>query len=424
MPKALPLKEYQRRAFDFAIANPYSILALEMGLGKSLVSIAVRESLGGNCLVICPSYLVTNWVAEIRKWVGDGPIITTIKKGSEVYDIVDSDYVITSYDLCQRSEQLFEWADMVILDECHLLKSMSSKRASFIHRVIYENSIKRVHLLTGTPIKNRTQEFYSLLALCNYSPHTPDSQFLNSYPDEISFADKFSYRDEYTILVRGRRVTILKWSGLKNVEELKIYLEGKYLRIKSSDVLDLPPIVFKNVVVGSKPDHKLLEAFKEYMAVDSSRIDPTVKAVSALEKTPQTIKYVLDLIEQTGCALVYTDHVLASEVLAKGLETVPINGNMSAHKRMEMAQRFQSGEGNVLVATVGALSTGVNLTRSSHIVMNDLPWVPGDLQQVIYRIQRIGQEKPCFVHRIFSGPTDEYIAEVLLSKQDTIDKAT
>jgi len=388
------------------------------------IAIELRERLGGNCLVICPAYLIANWEAEIRLWAPPDRVVTAVKKGKDLYDVFDSDYVLVSYDLCQKSEHLFEWADMVIMDEAHLAKSMKAKRTQFIHKNVYENSIKRIHLLTGTPIKNRTQEFYSLLSLCSYCPDTPDSRFLDAYPDEITFADKFSYREEYTIEVGGRHVTILKWSGLKNVEELKTYLDGKYLRIKSSDVLDLPQVVFKDVILSSEPDHALLKAFKEYIETYSERFDPTVKAVSALSKTPSTIKYVQNLIEETGCALVYTDHVLASETLARGLGTVAINGNMPAHKRMEAVNNFQAGQGTVLVATIGSLSTGVNLTRSNHIVLNDLPWVPGDLKQTIYRIQRLGQKNSCFVHRIFSSSTDEYIAEVLLSKQETIDMAT
>jgi Superfamily II DNA/RNA helicases, SNF2 family len=247
---------------------------------------------------------------------------------------------------------------------------------------------------------------------------------LDVFPSEIHFADRFSYREEYTIEVGGRFVNILKWSGLKNVEELKTYLTGRYFRVKSDDVLDLPPIVYKDILLSSEPDHKMLEAFKEYMATDSDRIGPTVKAVAALAKVPSTIKYVQGLLEEIDCVLVYTDHILASETLAKALGTVPLNGNMPAHKRMEAVTKFQSGEGKVLVATIGALSTGVTLTRANHIVLNDFSWVPGDIKQTIYRIQRIGQKNSCFVHKIFSGPVDEYIWDTIMSKQSTIDKAT
>jgi SNF2 family DNA or RNA helicase len=424
MYSAVPLREYQGRGLSYALENPYSILALDPGLGKSRIAIEVRERVGGNCLVVCPSYLVNNWVNEIQQWAGPSVIVTAVRKGKDIYPLVDSDYAVISYDLAQKAEIFFEWADMLILDEAHNIKSMKAKRTEFIHRVVYENSLKRVHLLTGTPIKNRVAEFYSLLALTNYNPNTPDSRFLDVFPSEIHFADRYSHREEYTIQVGYRYVNILKWSGIKNVDELKTHLVGKYFRVKSEDVLDLPPIVYKDILLSSEPDHKMLEAFKEYMATESDRIGPTMKAVAALAKVPSTIKYVENLLEETECVVVYTDHVLASETLASGLGTVPLNGNMPSHKRMEMVQQFQAGQGRVLVATIGALSTGVTLTRANHIVLNDFSWVPGDMKQVVYRIQRIGQKSHCFVHRILSSPVDEYIIDTLINKQSTIDKAT
>jgi SNF2 family DNA or RNA helicase len=251
MTKRPALKEYQSRAVSFANKHKYSILALDPGLGKSRVAIEQRDRLQSNCLVVCPGYLVPNWVKEIKKWsTSKDTQITAFRTGAGIYEPFDSDYVIVSYDLVQKADHLFEWADMVILDEAHSIKSMKAKRTEFIHKNIYENSVPRVYLLTGTPIKNRVQEYYSLLALCYYNPNAADSQFLELYPSEIDFADHFSYRDQYTMEINGRRVTILKWKGLRNVKELRKWLEGIYFRVASTDVLDLPPVTYKSVLVS------------------------------------------------------------------------------------------------------------------------------------------------------------------------------
>lgn len=89
-----------------------------------------------------------------------------------------------------------------------------------------------------------------------------------------------------------------------------------------------------------------------------------------------------------------------------------------------MADDFQSGQGNLLVCTVGAMKEGKDLFRSKHIVFNDLPWVPGDLKQVIYRIQRIGQTGTCTIHKILGSPQDAYISEALVEKMEVIERAT
>lgn len=426
------LKEYQERAISYALYNPYSILALDPGLGKTRCAIEVRERLDLNCLVVCPSYLIDNWGKEIAKWGKKDTQTTLFKAGKDIYEPSDSDFVVTSYELVQKAEHLFDWADMVVLDEAHAIKSMKAKRTQFIHKNIYENSVPRVHLLTGTPIKNRVQEFYSLLALCFYRPDAADVKFLDFYPSEIDFADKFSYRDEYEIEINGRYVTIVKWQGLRNTEELREHLKGKYIRIKSSDVLDLPPIINKSFQVSDSDDKELLSAFQSYFedGYDLERKErtgsvlPEHKAKAALKKVPFTIKYAENLLEEVDCILIYSDHIESAEAIAKHFKVEALTGKMPASKRSQMADDFQAGKGNVLVCTVGAMKEGKDLFRSNHIIFNDYPWVPGDLKQVIYRIQRIGQKQTCFVHKVVGSPQDAYIMDVLESKLETIEKAT
>ncbi len=328
------------------------------------------------------------------------------------------------YDL-QVSGHPSYYVNGFLVHNCHNIKSQKAKRTEFIHRVVYENSIKRVSLLTGTPIRNRVSEFYSLLALCNYDPSKPESKFLASYPDQITFADHFSFREEYTMEVGRRLIQIVKWNGLKNVKELRGYLKDHYIRIKSADVLDLPPISYKSFLVSDLPDEDLKAAFDSYFEGEGTgSVNPTAKAQAALRKAPVTVKYAKDLLEEVDCVLIYSDHVEASGEIARAFNVPALNGKMPTSKRMEYAKRFQEGEGNVLVATIGALSEGVNLTRASHLIISDHPWVPGALKQVIYRIQRIGQKSNCTVHKIIGSPQDAQIIDTLEKKLETINKAT
>lgn len=434
-----PLKYYQKDIISYAEKNPYSILAADPGLGKSRVAIEVRENHQCNCLVVCPSYLILNWVKEIKLWSDTKDVqITTFKSGKQIYEPCDSDYVLISYDLVQKAEHLFEWADMIILDEAHAIKSMKAKRTTFLHKNIYENSIKRVHLLTGTPIKNRVQEFYSLLALCHYNPNIAESQFLDLFTSEIDFADRYSFREQYDMeLPDGRRIPIIKWSGLQRADELKTHLRGKYFRVKSSDVLDLPPVLYKSFQISDDDDEELIRAFMGFFSDEEDReekknltredrtgsVFPEHKKIAALKKVPFTIKYARDLLEEVECVLIYSDHIESTEQIAREFGVEPITGKVDSSKRFEMADRFQNGEGRVLACTIGSMKEGKDLFRSSHIIFNDLPWVPGDMKQVIYRIQRIGQKSKCVVHKILGSPQDAYIAGVLEGKMKTIEGA-
>ena len=150
----LELLGYQRESVDFAKKTPYCILALEMGLGKSLISLKAAIELKTKTLIICPSYIALNWQSEIAKFFPD-KVVSLLRHKKEFYFPVDSDFVIITYSFLPEADILFEWADTVILDEVHYLKSMNAKRTEAAHRLIYENSISRVIMLTGTPILNR-----------------------------------------------------------------------------------------------------------------------------------------------------------------------------------------------------------------------------------------------------------------------------
>lgn len=440
--KRPPLRSHQVEAVAYADKNPYTILALDPRLGKSRCAIEIREKYKLNCLVICPSYLVDNWKIEIKKWV-DSPIICAVHSGKEIPSAQflkqsTPGYVIVSYSLAQKAEHLFEWAAMAVLDEAPAIKSMNTKRSQFIHKNVFENSLKRVLLLTGTPIKNRVKEFYSLLAMTFYNPTTPQGRFLDLYPDEISFAERYSHSRSYEIEISGKFVTITNWFGIKNTEELKKWLKNRYIRIRDTDVLDMPDVSYKPVLISETPDKELLRAFLGHFTDDSdweARRDmhrddrtgsvlPEHKAMAALKKVPFTVNYAKDLLEQADCVLIYTDHRESAKAIAKEFDVEPITGSMPAKKRGEMADRFQAGEGKVLVATIGSLKEGKDLFRANHLIFNDLCWVPGDMKQVINRMRVVGKKHKCTAHRIFGSPQDEYIAGVLDEKMETIEAAT
>ncbi len=429
----------QHQMFDYGVSHNYFILGADMRLGKSLSSIALRKHRDCNCLVICPAYLVPNWKKEIKKWTNDS--VTMFTEGKQIYDVCDSDFVILSYDLVQKAEFLFEWADYVIADEIQHLANMSAKRTQFIHRCIYENSPRYFVGVTGTPIKNRVKEFYSLIALTYYDPNGEDDSFLQEYPDEISFAERFSKSQTYEVQVKGGRyITITNYYGLRNAKELKEWLDGKYIRIKA-DKNDLPPISFIETLVSDIDDSDLLESFENYFISDdeayrssasfnearrkrTGSVLPEHKRNAAIKKVPFTIKYVENLLDSVDCCLVYSDHREPCQKLAKHFGVPAITGEMTGKKRAELVKDFQEGRLNMICATIGSLKEGADLFRSKDIVFNDFSWVPGNMDQVCARIQALNEHDPRTAHLIFGSPQDEKIWNALSEKRETISQAT
>lgn len=415
--------EAQKKTIQFCIRNKYAIMASEMGAGKTGCALGVWEEVGGRLLVVCPSYLIFNWIDEIRKWLGEKIIITAITEGKHLYDLIDTDICIVSYDIAARpqAECLYEWATMVVADECHALKEISAKRSEAFHKNIYENSIERLYLLSGTPIKNRVMEYYSLLALMNYRPgDKPPTDFLDKYENQFVFADKFSYRDSYQTPVWSKGeikiVTVIKWSGLRNVKELKTYLKGFYIRGVAAD---LPRLNFKDILVSNTKDKELLADFNIFCGENTS-VAPQSKVEAAVRTAPFTINYVQDLLNKVDSVLVYSDQVDSCEMMAQKFQVPSLTGKIPPKKRALLAKRFQNGEGQILCATIAALSSGVTLTRSANLVINDPPWVPGDLDQTLKRIHRKTQTRPCWIHKIHGSPQSKYIYNVLEEKGHVI----
>ena len=447
MSKLLPLTEKQKQMILYGHSHAYSLLCADPRLGKTRAAIVLQQKRKANCLVVCPAYLIANWKKEINKWAPKASV-TMFKKGKDIYDVFDSDFVITSYDLIKKAEHLFEWADMVVGDEIHNLKSMAAARTQFFHRALYENSIKYFHGLTGTPIKNRVREFYSLLALVNYNPMNIDNSFLDKFPDEISFADNFSFAQPFDLPIqKGKKrfsIPMVKYTGLRNQKELRKWLKGKYIRILA-DASDLPPISYLDTLVSDIDDQQLLQDFTNFFVDEdeirelvrrkiltesearkmrTSSVMPEHKRNAAIQKVPFTIKYVENLMESVECCLIYSDHRQSCEQLAAHFNVPAITGSMPANKRGQLVNDFQAGKLNILCATIGSLKEGADLFRAKDLVLNDLAWVPGDLTQVINRTRALGEKDPRTVHRIFGSPQDEKIAKVLEEKMETIRKAT
>lgn len=417
------LYDYQKKSVEFGVQNNYCILGLDPGLGKTLISLTISiETRSKKTLIICPAYLKLKWQDEINKFY-PGKAIAVIKSSKDLQKLVlfDLDFVIISYGLLDKADNLFEWSDMVIADECHFLKEMKTKRTETFHRLIYENSVERCLLLTGTPVQNRIYEFYSLIAICNYNPKLEESSFLSRFPSYVSFANYFSYLKEFEMMRGGRRVRIQQWEGVRTdrLPDLFSHLKNIYITFKSDEVLDLPPYVEIEVPVELSDMPDLLDEFNEF-STNNTSANVKAKAEAALLKAPFTVEYVKGLLDSVSQVVIYTDHIASCELIADGLDTVAITGKTPTHMRERLAKEFMDGKRSVLVATIGSFSTGIDLYRSFNMVINDLNWVPGNMKQAKYRIRRIGQMNKCFFHYILGTNQDKIIKKKLEAKMNVI----
>jgi SWI/SNF-related matrix-associated actin-dependent regulator 1 of chromatin subfamily A len=397
------LYPFQVEAADFHIKHRYSLNCSEMGLGKSIMALEAASRTELKVAVFGPVFLARTWEKEAAKM------------GVEI-----SYFPYTQ--ISKVKEEILSKFKFWIADEIHYLKNPSAKRTELFYERMKHCLPEYFIGMTGTPIKNRVPDFWTLLAFCNLCPQDTIGRRLDGrYKGYYKFASHFCHVVESYI--RGNFTK--KFVGIKeeNLEELRNLLRGKYIKFTVDKVLpSLPEMTRKHIDLGRKSSPDLQEIFEAYQQGNKS--ESSAKAKSALLKAPDTADYCNSIIEETGePIIVYTDHIESAKFLNANISNSFLcMGSTDKASRLRLEEEFQGGKYDAIVATIGALSVGVTLTRARHVVFNDISWTPADNLQAEKRIHRIGQKSACFAHYINSSPTDRAIFNSVWSKLETINE--
>ena len=377
-----------------------------MGCGKTVMALETARRVGvKRVLVFGPKFLSLVWRDEAEEFG------------------IDVEYIPYSQVHKVKPESLTH-QKFWILEEAHAIKSPTTRRTKAVVNLLKRNLPERLILLTGTPIKNRVPDIWTLIGMVSLNPFKTSGLPL---PEECrrfqSFCRYFCVTERKTF---GGR-SFEKFLGLKpsRLTEFKDLLAGKMIRFKARDVLtDLPDLVEKGVRVNVGETPGLETEYLRY--VNGQKTDSTAKSLSALLKAATTAEYVKNILEEEGGpVLVFTDHINSATQIATSIagKVALITGATPAEKRQECVRHFQEGRLKVIVATIGSFSTGVTLHAARHVVFNDLSWVPSDNLQAVKRIHRIGQKATAMAHYMIGSKTDAHIVKTLRQKMRDIGEA-
>jgi SNF2 family DNA or RNA helicase len=114
--------------------------------------------------------------------------------------------------------------------------------------------------------------------------------------------------------------------------------------------------------------------------------------------------------------------LIERHLAGRGTETLFLHGATPVKRRQEMVDAFQAGERKVLLLSLKAAGTGLNLTRAGHVIHYDRWWNPAVEDQATDRAYRIGQTQPVQVHRMIAeGTVEDRIAGMLRQKRELAD---
>ena len=423
-------------------SNLAGILADDMGLGKTVQTLAhiLIEKESGRmkkpALIIAPTTLMGNWAQETARFAPELKVL--ILQGNErkkYFDAIPNhDIILTTYPLLARDQEILLQQDfhLMILDEAQNIKNAKTQA----HHTIRQIPAKHKLCLTGTPMENHLGELWSFF-------HILLPGFLG---DEKQFYRLF-------------RKPIEKEGSLERRGILQKRIHPFMLRRTKGEVaIELPPKTEILSPIELSPSQKdLYEAvrlamMKKVMAEVESKgmarshiivldallklrqicCDPRLLKNSKMEfnmehsaKLSFLMEFIAQLLQEKRQILLFSQFtsmltLIEEELQAQKISYAIITGETT--DRITPVQEFQTGIKPLMLISLKAGGTGLNLTAADTVIHYDPWWNPAVENQATDRAHRMGQTKPVFVYKfIATGSIEEKILSLQTRKKEMAD---
>lgn len=426
--------DYQRYATDFIINNPISAVLLEMGLGKSVISLSAINELMldyfdvSRTLVIAPLRVaISTWPEEIKKWEhlkylrysvvtgSEKERLDALKKPAHIYIInrENVDWLIT--------KSGFKWSfDMVVIDELSSFKSYQAKRFKSLLKA--RPKVKRIVGLTGTPSSNGLMDLWAEFRLLDMGERL--GRYITHYRQNFFMPDKrnqqmiFSYKP-------------------KDGAEKEIYqlISDITISMKSKDFLKMPECIMNEVVVSlSEKEQKLYDSLKKDMVLSVG--DDEIDAINAAALSSKLLQMASGAVynDDKESIHIHDRKLDALEDLIEGANGKPVLiAYWFKHDITRIKERFDVreiktgkditdwNEGKIPIAIIHPASAGHGLNLQaggSTLIWFGLTWSLELYQQTNARLYRQGQDSTVVIHHILTnGTIDEDVMKALKAKE-------
>jgi hypothetical protein len=433
------LRHYQRRGLGWlqflSRLGLGGCLADDMGLGKTATTLAHLIEVPGPHLVICPLSVVHNWEAEAARFTPGLTVRIHHGTDRELDDgLGDTDLVITTYGLLARDGDLAEvdWST-VVLDEAQMIKNPSTRSARAARRLRARQKLA----LTGTPVENRLSELWSILDVVNPGLLGSQQRFRERYGLPIErhgdpeAAERLRTLTSPFVLRRtkaDRRLVPdlpdkIEQAAYATLTREQTILYQQVVEQLLADAENLTGMQRRGRVLAALTRLKQICNHPAHALADGS---PLAGRSGKLTRFDELVSELLDVEER---ALVFTQFREMGLLLQRhlreqlGLEVPFLHGGVSRGQREQMVAQFQDLSGPpLLIISLKAGGTGLNLTAASQVIHYDRWWNPAVEDQATDRAWRIGQHNTVNVHKmICQGTVEERIGQVIDEKRALAD---
>ena len=446
------LREYQQQGVNWLVFLRRfgfgACLADDMGLGKTIQVIAYfqyvkeHEKPEAPMLIIAPTSVLGNWQKELEKFAPNLNVKlhygSNRKKGDDFAQFVkDCDVVLTSYGLSHGDfDELSSvtWSTLC-LDEAQNIKNAHTKQSRAIRKLKGQHHIA----LTGTPMENRLTELWAIFDFINKgylgTLHRFQHQFVLPIEKDRSEAkiDKLRKFIKPFLLRRTKRDEQVQLN-LPDKQEQKEYIP---LTVEQASLYEqLVKDTFDEMMTLRGFERKalilrMLGKLKQlcnhpalYLGEDAPK-----KVVERSHKLEKLLELVGAIREQNESCLIFTQFIKMGEMMKDLLEkefgenVLFLNGSLPKAERDRIVETFQNGEYFILILSLKAGGTGLNLTAANHVIHFDRWWNPAVENQATDRAYRIGQKRFVHVHKLITtGTIEEKIDQMIDKKQSLNDE--
>ena len=426
--------DYQRYATDFIVSHKISAVLLEMGLGKSVISLSAINELMldyfdvSRTLVIAPLRVANNtWPDEIKKWDhlkylsysvvtgSEKERLDALKKPAHIYIInrENVDWLIT--------KSGFKWFfDMVVIDELSSFKSYQAKRFKSLLKA--RPKVKRIVGLTGTPSSNGLMDLWAEFRLLDMGERL--GRYITHYRQNFFVPDK-------------RNQQIIFSYKPKDGAEKMIYslISDITISMQSKDFLKMPECIMNEVAVSlSEKEQRLYDSLKKDMVLSVG--DNKIDAINAAALSSKLLQMANGAVynDKKESIVIHDRKLDALEDLIEGVNGKPVLvAYWFKHDLERIKERFDVreiktskditdwNEGKIPIAVIHPASAGHGLNLQavgSTIIWFGLTWSLELYQQTNARLYRQGQKNTVVIHHIITkGTHDEDVIKALALKE-------
>ena len=433
--------DYQRYAIEFIENHPIAAILLDMGMGKTAITLMAVEYLMYEMfviykvLVVCPLRVTRTWKDEMEKWEqlrGTRYSVVTgtaaqrkkaLKADADIY-IINRENVPWLIDKCDIPFQF----DMIVVDELSSFKNHQTARHKAMMKV--RPFIKRIVGLTGTPASQGLMDLFAEFKVLDMGERL--GRFIGQYrlnyfkPDKVNGPIVYSYK-----LLPGAEERIYE-----KIQDITISM-------KAVDFLDMPELISNEYPVYlDEGEMQKYEELKKDLILSTQEHEVTAANAASL----------VNKLSQMANGAVYTDDknvITFHDKKLDALEDVIESANGKPllvaywfkHDYSRIVERLQKigvdymkidteesitkwNNGEIPVALIHPASAGhgLNLQQGGNtMVWFGITWSLELYQQCVCRLYRQGQNERTvtIIHLISKGTIDEKIMKALSEKDNT-----